>query len=73
MALTLSFLMSWSQYLLTLLIGGGPILTLPIVLVGFEKSGDGAVAAAMSLLLMLPPTLLFVIGNSFLRENQSIE
>ena len=73
LALTLSFLMSWSQYLLTLLIGGGRILTLPIVLVGFEKSGDGAVAAAMALLLMLPPTLFFVIGNSFLRETQSIE
>ena len=73
LAASLSFIISWSQYLLTLLTGGGRIVTLPIVLVGFEKSGDHAVAAAMALVLMLPPVLLFFISSLWMRENRILD
>lgn len=49
-----SFLLSWSQYLSTLIIGGGKILTLPILLFSLMVSGDRPVAAAVSLVFILP-------------------
>lgn len=49
-----SFLLSWSQYLSTLIIGGGKMLTLPILLFSLMDSGDRPVAAAVSLVFILP-------------------
>lgn len=49
-----SFLLSWSQYLSTLIIGGGKMLTLPILLFSLMDSGDRPVAAAVSLLFIIP-------------------
>jgi putative spermidine/putrescine transport system permease protein len=48
------FLISWSQYLSTLIIGGGKILTLPILLFSLMDSGDRPVAGAVSLIFILP-------------------
>lgn len=47
-------LISWSQYLLTLLVGGGAVRTLPVILLAFVNSGDYAVAAALSLVFIAP-------------------
>ncbi len=49
-----SFLLSWSQYLSTLIIGGGRMLTLPIMLFSLMGSGDRPVAAAVSLIFVIP-------------------
>ena len=49
-----SFLLSWSQYLCTLIIGGGKILTLPLLLFSLMDGGDRPVAAAVSLVFILP-------------------
>jgi putative spermidine/putrescine transport system permease protein len=49
-----SFLLSWSQYLSTLIIGGGTITTLPILLFALMGSGDRPVAAAVSLVFVAP-------------------
>ncbi|RZT83855.1 putative spermidine/putrescine transport system permease protein [Pseudonocardia sediminis] len=53
-----TFLISWSEYILTLLIGGGTVRTLPLVLFAAIGSGDLPAAAALSLALALPPLLL---------------
>lgn len=60
-----SFLLSWSQYLSTLIIGGGSFLTLPILLFSLIDSGDRPVAAAVSLVLILPAfaALIFSAHN----------
>ena len=58
-----SFLLSWSQYLSTLIIGGGKMLTLPILLFSLMDSGDRPVAAAVSLVFILP-AFLALIGSS---------
>ncbi len=58
-----SFLLSWSQYLATLIIGGGKILTLPILLFALMDSGDKPVAAAASLLFVLPAFLALIISS----------
>lgn len=49
-----SFLLSWSQYLSTLIIGGGNITTLPILLFALMGSGDRPVAAAVSIVFVVP-------------------
>ena len=58
-AAAFAFLISWSQYLLTLLVGGGQIVTLPLLLVGFVRGGDDAVAAALSLVFIAPTLAVF--------------
>ena len=53
-----AFLLSWSQYLCTLIIGGGKILTLPILLFSLMDSGDRPVASAVSLMFIFPVLLV---------------
>jgi len=53
-----AFLISWSQYLLTLLIGGGQIITLPILLFSAASGGNPANIATLSLLFITPPVLV---------------
>lgn len=56
-----AFLISWSQYLLTLLIGGGKIITLPILLFSAASGGNPATLAIKALLFILPPVLVIAI------------
>ncbi|MEP7136665.1 MAG: ABC transporter permease [Chloroflexota bacterium] len=53
-----SFLISWSQYLLTLLIGSGRIITLPILLFSAASGGNPVTIAAISLIFLAPPVLV---------------
>ena len=61
-----AFLLSWSQYLVTLIIGGGKISTLPIILFSLMASGDRPVAAAVSIVFVLPAFLVLLISARFL-------
>ncbi len=53
-----AFLISWSEYVLTLLVGGGVVRTLPLLLFAYARGSDPTQAAAVALLLVLPPLLL---------------
>ena len=53
-----AFLISWSEYVLTLLIGGGAVQTLPLLLLGYARGADLTEAAAVAILLAAPPLLL---------------
>ncbi len=68
LAAILAFVVSWSQYVLTLLVGGGRVLTLPLVLVAFQRGGDEAVAAALSVVFVAPPLLLFALTAPMLED-----
>lgn len=68
-AASFAFLISWSQYLLTLLIGGGQVSTLPLALVAFQRSGDEAITAALSLIFLAPTMLVFMIVARFLKND----
>ena len=61
-----SFLLSWSQYLSTLIIGGGRITTLPILLFALMGSGDRPVAAAVSLVFVAPAFLALLFSARYL-------
>lgn len=67
------FLISWSQYLSTLLVGGGHVVTLPLALVAFQRSGDEAVTAALSLLFLAPTVVLFAAAARFLHQSDSVQ
>ena len=56
-----AFLISWSQYLTTLIIGGGQVLTLPLVLVAFQQSGDESVSSVLSLIFLAPAVLILTM------------
>lgn len=57
-AALLAFLISWSDYLLALLIGAGQVQTLPIQLFSAINATDSTTAAAVAMLVILPPLIL---------------
>ena len=61
-----SFLLSWSQYLSTLIIGGGRVATLPILLFALMGSGDRPVAAAVSIVFVAPAFLALLFSARYL-------
>ncbi len=61
-----SFLLSWSQYLSTLIIGGGRITTLPILLFALMGSGDRPMAAAVSMVFVAPAFLALLFSARYL-------
>ncbi|MCB0032754.1 MAG: ABC transporter permease subunit, partial [Anaerolineales bacterium] len=68
-----AFIISWSQYLLTLLIGGGQVQTLPVMLFAFASSGDYAITAALSLVFIGPAILFLLITTRYLTgENAAL-
>lgn len=61
-----SFLLSWSQYLNTLIIGGGRMTTLPILLFSLMGSGDRPVASAVSLVFVVPAFIALLFSARYL-------
>ncbi len=61
-----SFLLSWSQYLSTLIIGGGKVTTLPILLFALMGSGDRPVAAAVSIVFVVPAFVALLFSARYL-------
>jgi len=56
-----AFLVSWSQYLLTLSIGGGRVQTLPLLLFSFASAGRNDITAAIALLYILPGLMILAV------------
>ena len=61
-----SFLLSWSQYLNTLIIGGGKMTTLPILLFALMGSGDRPVASAVSIVFVVPAFIALLFSARYL-------
>ncbi|WP_323791288.1 ABC transporter permease [Nocardioides sp.] len=66
----LTFLISWSEYILTLLIGGGQVTTLPLLLFSAIGSSDRTAAAALGLLVVAPPVLIVLAVAGRLRGRE---
>lgn len=64
-----AFLISWSQYLLTLLIGGGQVITLPVLLFSAASGGNPSTIAALSLLFIAPPVLVIAFTARQLNQH----
>ena len=64
-----AFLISWSQYLLTLLIGGGQVITLPILLFSAASGGNPSIIAMLSLLFVAPPVMVIAFTARSLNQH----
>lgn len=68
LVLLFSFLISWGQYAITLVVGGGRVETLPTLVLGYVRGGNDAYAGVAGSILALPA--LFAapwIGREFAR------
>ncbi len=65
-----TFLVSWSQYLLTVMIGGPVVRTLPTILFSLMGSGDNAVSASVSIIFILPAILLLLLTSKYLASDK---
>ena len=66
-----AFIISWSQYLLTLLIGGGQVVTLPVLLFAFANSGDNPITAALSVVFIAPAILFLLLTTRYLTGSRA--
>ena len=66
-----TFLISWSQYILTLLIGGGRVVTLPLLLFNFATSGDNAITGALSVVFIIPGIIILLLTSRYLTGEDS--
>lgn len=62
-AALIAFLISWNEYVLTLIVGAGQVKTLPILLFAAIASSDTTVAAFLALVLIALPLVLVAIAT----------
>ncbi|MFK7853694.1 MAG: ABC transporter permease [Granulosicoccus sp.] len=61
-----AFLVSWSQYILTLIIGGGRVVTLPLLLYNFATAGRNDITGAIGMIYIVPGVLVLLLSSRFL-------
>lgn len=66
-SMAMAYIISFSQYFLTLLIGGGQVKTLSLIMVPFIVSGDRTLASAYALVFLVTILLVFVIMEGLVR------
>jgi putative spermidine/putrescine transport system permease protein len=65
----LAFLAGWSDYVVTLLVGGGRLVTLPVLIASAAAAtGNDAQVAVLALTSVLPPVVLLVLVGSIGRR-----
>jgi putative spermidine/putrescine transport system permease protein len=57
----MAYIISFSQYFLTLMIGGGKVKTLAVLMVPFIQSGDRTIASAYAVVFVLSTMLVFIL------------
>jgi putative spermidine/putrescine transport system permease protein len=61
-----AFLISWSEYLLTFLIGGGRVITMPVLLFSSVAGGNPTTIAVLALLFVAPPVVVIIATARYL-------
>jgi putative spermidine/putrescine transport system permease protein len=67
------FLISWSQYILTLLIGGGRVITLPMLLFSAASGSDPVLTATLSVVFALPAVAALLVALHYLGSGDERE
>jgi putative spermidine/putrescine transport system permease protein len=65
----LCFIISFSQYILTFMIGGGRVMTITMELFPYVASGDRTIASVYSLIFILTTLTFAFLVDRFTREN----
>ena len=66
-----AFLISWGQYILTLLIGGGNVVTLPMLLFSAASGNDPVITSALAVVFAIPAIFVLVVALRFLKPEES--
>jgi putative spermidine/putrescine transport system permease protein len=63
-----AFLVSWSQYILTVLIGGGSVITLPMLLFSAASGNDPVISSVLAVIFAVPALVALIATLRFLGE-----
>ena len=66
-----TFVVSWSQYILTLVIGGGRVVTLPLQLFSVAAAGRNDLTGAIGVIYVLPGLLVIAISARYLTSDKA--
>ena len=69
-SISMAYITSFSQYFITLLIGGGKVKTLSILMVPFISKGDRSLGSAYALVFVISTLSVFVVINKIIEKLQ---
>ena len=69
-SMSMGFILSYSQYFTTLMVGGGRVKTIALVLVPYIQSGDRALASAYSVAFVGSAMIVFFIFEALMKRLQ---
>ena len=69
-SMSMGFILSYSQYFTTLMVGGGRVKTIALVLVPYIQSGDRALASAYSVAFVGSAMAVFFIFEALIKKLQ---
>lgn len=72
-SMSMCYILSFSQYFLTLLVGGGQVKTFALVLFPYLSGGDRTVAGAYGLAFIVITLVVFALFELLLRKVRSVE
>lgn len=67
-AASMCFIISFSQYFLTLLIGGGSVITYPLIMFPYIQSGDRTIASVYSLVFIATSLLVVILMENSINK-----
>jgi len=67
-----SFLISWNEFLLTFIVGGGSVFTLPMVLFTLLQGGNNGLVAAVAITSVIPGLVFLVMASRALEDDTAL-
>ncbi len=64
-----SFLISWSQYLFSVFIGGGSYITLPMLLFSSMSSGDFSLIGVLGIIFVIPALIIVIFSSIWIKQD----
>ena len=67
-SITMAYITSFSQYFITLLIGGGKVKSFNVLMVPFISKGDRSIGSAYALIFIISTLLVFLIVDKIMKK-----
>jgi putative spermidine/putrescine transport system permease protein len=67
-----AFLISWNEFLLTFFVGGGRVLTLPMILFTSLQGGNQGLTAAIAMTSVIPALIFLLFSSRALQDDAAI-
>lgn len=67
-----AFLISWNEFLLTFIVGGGRVFTLPMVLFTLLQGGNNGLIAAVAITSIVPGLVFLVLASRSLQDDAAL-